>query len=67
MRKRIFDLCGISVFDLNMLLDMKPEDEFKDWRDTILSQLELYVVKHDISVHGNHSNSTIPRTHNTAS
>ena len=45
MRKRIFDLCGISVFDLNMLLDMKPEDEFKDWRDTILSQLELYVAE----------------------
>ena len=45
MRKRIFDLCGISVFDLNMLWDVKPEDEFKDWRDIILSQLELYVAE----------------------
>ena len=28
-----------------MLLDAKKEDEFKDWRDTILSELESYVAK----------------------
>ena len=28
-----------------MLLDAKKEDEFKDWRDTILNELESYVAK----------------------
>ena len=45
LRKRLFDICGIIHLDLNMLLDVKKEDEFKDWRDTILSELESYVAK----------------------
>ena len=45
MRKRIFDCCGIANFGLNMLLDAKQEDDFKDWRNMILSQLESYVVE----------------------
>ena len=45
MRKRIFDFSGIANFDLNMLLDAKQDDQFKEWRNTILSQLENYVVE----------------------
>ena len=45
LRKRLFDICGIIHLDLNMLLDAKKEDEFKDWRDTILSELESCVAK----------------------
>ena len=45
LRKRLFDICGIIHLDLNMLLDAKKEDEFKEWRDTILSELESYVAK----------------------
>ena len=45
MRKGIFDCCGIANFGLNMLLDAKQEDDFKDWRNMILSQLEIYVVE----------------------
>ena len=45
LRKRLFDICGIIHLELNMLLDAKKEDEFKDWRDSILSELESYVAK----------------------
>ena len=45
VRKRIFVCCGIANFGLNMLLDAKQEDDFKDWRNMILSQLEIYVVE----------------------
>ena len=45
MRKRLFDYCGITHFDLNMLLDAKQEDDFKEWRKTIISELETYVVE----------------------
>ena len=48
LRKRLFDICGIIHLDLNMLLDVKKEDEFKDWRDTILSELESYVGQRHI-------------------
>ena len=36
MRKRLFETCGISHLDLNLLLDAKQDDEFKDWRSYIL-------------------------------
>ena len=45
LRKRIFDSCGIANFGLNMLLDVKKEEDFKEWRNTILSHLDNYVVK----------------------
>ena len=45
MRKRIFCRCGIAIFGLNMLLDTKKEEDFKEWRNTILSHLENYVVE----------------------
>ena len=45
MRKKIFDFCGIANFDENMLLDAKQNDQFKEWRNTILAQLENFVVE----------------------
>ena len=45
MRKRLFDYCGIAHFDLNMSLDAKQEDHLKEWRNTIISELETYVVE----------------------
>ena len=43
MRKRLFECCGIIHLDINMLLDAKPEDDYREWRDLILSELETYV------------------------
>ena len=40
MRKRLSQNCGIVHFDLNVLLDARKEDEFKDWRSAILTELE---------------------------
>ena len=45
MSKRILDCCWIPNFCFNMLLAAKQEDDFKDWRNMILSQLETYVVE----------------------
>ena len=45
MRRNIFDCCGIANFGLNMLLDAKKEEDFKEWRNTILSHLENYVFE----------------------
>ena len=45
MRKRLSQNCGIVHFDLNVLLDARKEDEFKDWRSAILTELETYVVE----------------------
>ena len=42
MRKRLFECCGIIHLDINMLLDAKPEDDYREWRDLILSELETY-------------------------
>ena len=42
IRKRLFQCCGIIRLDINMLLDAKPED-YREWRDLILSELETYV------------------------
>ena len=45
MRKRLSQNCGIVHFDLNVLLDTRKEDEFKDWRSAILTELETYVAE----------------------
>ena len=45
MRKRLSQNCGIVHFDLNVLLDARKEDEFKDWRSAILTELETYVAE----------------------
>ena len=42
--RMVTTMCGIIHLDLNVLLDAKKEDEFKDWRDTILSELESYAL-----------------------
>ena len=44
MRKRIFDTCGITHLDLNLLLDAREDDEYKDWRSFMLTELENFVV-----------------------
>ena len=44
MRKRIFETCGITHLDLSLLLDAEEDDEFKDWRSFMLSELENFVV-----------------------
>ena len=44
MRKRIFEMCGITHLDLSLLLDAKEDDKFKDWRSFMLSELENFVV-----------------------
>ena len=45
MRKRLFENCGIIHLDLNILLDARKDDELKEWRSVILSELEMYVTK----------------------
>ena len=45
MRKRIFETCGITHLDMSLLLDAKEDDEFKDWRSFMLSELENFVVE----------------------
>ena len=42
--KRLFETCGIAHLDLNLLLDAKQDDELKDWRSYILTELENFVV-----------------------
>ena len=44
MRKQLFETCGISHLDLNLLLDAKQDDKFKDWKSSILTELENFVV-----------------------
>lgn len=44
MRQRLFEICGIAHLDLNLLLDAKYEEDFKDCRSAILSELENFVV-----------------------
>ncbi|MEW8548387.1 MAG: reverse transcriptase domain-containing protein [Candidatus Thiodiazotropha sp.] len=44
MRKRLFQSCGIPQLDMNLLLMAKKEDEFKEWRNCILTELETYVA-----------------------
>ena len=43
MRKRLFECCGIIHLDINMLLDAKPEDDYREWIDLNLSELGTYV------------------------
>ena len=45
MRKRLFEMCGIIHLDLNILLDARNDDEYKDWRSNISCELEAFVAK----------------------
>ena len=44
MRKPIFETCGITHLDLSLLLEAKEDEEFKEWRSFMLSELENFVV-----------------------
>ena len=43
LRRNLFQSFGIAHLDLNLILDLKPDDEQKDWRTAILSELETFV------------------------
>ena len=45
MRKKLFETCGIIHLDMNLLLDVKQDDIYKDWRSVILSELENFVAE----------------------
>ena len=45
MRKRLFQNCGVVRLDLNVQLDARKEDKFKDWRSAILTKPETYVAE----------------------
>ena len=45
MRRTLFENCGIAHLDLNLLLDAKQNENFKDWRNILLSELETYVAE----------------------
>ena len=45
MRRKLLENCGIAHLDLNLLLDAKRNENFKDWRNIILSELETYVAE----------------------
>ena len=44
LRRKLFESCGIVHIDMNLLLDAKHDEEFKDWRNVILSELETFVA-----------------------
>ena len=43
-KKLFFEMCGITHLDLNLLLDAKEDEEYKDSRSFMLSELENFVV-----------------------
>ena len=43
MRKKLFETCSIIHLDMNLLLDAKQDDFYKDWKSVILSELENFV------------------------
>ena len=45
LRRKLFESCGITHLDMNLLLDAKHDDEFKEWRGVILSELETFVLE----------------------
>ena len=45
MRRRLFEACGITDLDLDILLDAKRDVEYKDWRSFILLEVENYVAQ----------------------
>ena len=45
MRRRLLEACGITDLDLNILLDVQRDDDYKDWRSFILLDLENYVAE----------------------
>ena len=44
MRRKLFEIKGIAHSDMILLFDAKQNDEFKDWKSLILSELESFVA-----------------------
>ena len=44
MRKQLFEKCGITHLDINVLLYAKENDEYKDWRSFVLTELGNFVA-----------------------
>ena len=45
LKRKLFQTCGIIHLDLNLLLDVKTDDEYTEWRTFILCELENFVVE----------------------
>ena len=45
LRGKLFETCGIANLDLNLLLDVKADDDYKEWRTLILSEIETFVAE----------------------
>ena len=45
LRRKLFETCGIAHLDLNLLLNVKTVDDYKEWRTLILSELETFVAE----------------------
>ena len=47
MKKKSFFSSGLTYIDLDVLLSSRPDDEFKTYRDIILTELENFIIKSD--------------------
>ena len=45
LRRKLFETCGITHLDLDLLLDVKTDYDYKEWRTLILSELETFVAE----------------------
>ena len=45
MRRNLRQSCGIVNLELQVLLNARKDDTYKDWRTLILDELERFVVK----------------------
>ena len=43
--RRLYKACDITDLDLDILLDAKCANDYKDWRSFILLELENYVAQ----------------------
>ena len=44
LRRKLFETCGIAHLVLNLLLDVKTEDDYNEWR-TLILELETFVAE----------------------
>ena len=45
LTRKLFETCGITHLDLNLLLDVRTDDDYKERRTLILSELETFVAE----------------------
>ena len=43
MQQNLFQTIGVSYFDLELLFNVRPDDEFKNDRGVILSEFEKFI------------------------